>query len=132
MVRGVYVDRSKAERATFHQVVRDYIAYVAPTHKGGAAEVLRLERFVREEPALCAYSMANLETHHFEEYRDRRLAQVSAGTVKRELGLLHAVIEGVRKRYRMVENPISDVRRPTADDDNSRCSRLGAGTVGRT
>jgi integrase len=116
MVRGVYVDRSKAERSTLGQVIEDYVAYVAPTHKGGDAEVLRLKRFLREETALCAYAMANLETHHFEDYRDRRLAEVSAGTVKRELGLLHAVIEGVRKRYRMVENPVSDVRRPQVND----------------
>lgn len=115
MIRGVFVDRSKAERSTLGQVVEDYVRFVAPKHKGGTAEALRLRRFLREERDLCAYSMANLETHHFEEFRDRRLTQVSAGTVKRELGLLHAVIESVRKRYRMSENP-TDVRRPQVDD----------------
>lgn len=46
----------------------------------------------------------------------RRMQEVAPGTVKRELGLLHSVIETVRKAYGMVENPLSDVERPTVND----------------
>lgn len=46
----------------------------------------------------------------------RRLEEVAPGTVKRELGLLHSVIEAVRKAYGLIENPISDVRRPQVND----------------
>ncbi|MGE5506836.1 MAG: hypothetical protein ACM31L_20620 [Actinomycetota bacterium] len=49
MIRGVHVDRSLSERHTFGEVIQGYIDKVAPTHKGGQAESLRLQRFVREE-----------------------------------------------------------------------------------
>lgn len=129
MIRGVHVDRTKAERTTLGQVIDDYIQRVAPTHKGGDAEILRLKRFIREEPSLCAYSLANLQTRHFEDFMQRRLEEVSPGTVKRELGLLHSVIEAVRKAYGMVENPISDVRRPQVND--ARDVRLHPGDEDR-
>src|SRR6185295_4056051 len=41
------------------------------------AERARLERFMREEVALCSYAVANLTPEHFEEYRDRRLEQTA-------------------------------------------------------
>jgi hypothetical protein len=41
-----------------------------------AAEKSRLERFMRDEPKLCAYAVAHLRPEHFEEYRDRRLTQI--------------------------------------------------------
>lgn len=125
MVRGVHVDRSKAERTTFREVIEDYIRETATTHKGGRDEILRLNRFLRDEPKLVAHALATLTTRLFEEYRDRRLKTVAAGTVKRELGLLHTVIEAVRKSHGMVENPVSDVRRPKVHD--ARDTRLQAG-----
>lgn len=129
MVRGVHVDRSKAERTTFRDAIEGYIREIAPTHKGGRDEILRLNRFLRDEPKLAAHSLATLTTRRFEEYRDRRLKTVAAGTVKRELGLLHSVIEAVRKSHGMLENPVSDVRRPSVR--NARDTRLRPGG-GRT
>jgi integrase len=116
MVRGVHVDRSKAERTSFREAIEDYIRDVAPTHKGSRDEILRLQRLVRDEPKLVAHSLATLTTRLFEEYRDRRSSVVAASTIKRELGLLHTVIESVRKSHGMIENPVSDVRRPTVHD----------------
>lgn len=116
MIRSVYVDRSKAERTTLQDAIEDYIREESPRHKGGDAEILRLKRFVRDEPKLVAHGLAKLKTRHFEQYRDARLTVVAPGTVKRELGLLHAVIEHVRKDCGLLENPISDVDRPTVKD----------------
>ena len=116
MVRGVHVDRSKAERTSFREAIEDYIRDVAPTHKGARDEILRLQRLVRDEPKLVAHSLATLTTRLFEEYRDRRSSVVAASTIKRELGLLHTVIESVRKSHGMIENPVSDVRRLTVHD----------------
>ena len=125
MVRRVHVDRSKAERTTFREAVEVYIRDVAPSHKGARDEILRLKRFLRDEPKLASHALATLTTRLFEEYRDRRLKDVVAGTVKRELGLLHTVIEAVRKSHGMIENPISDVRRPSVRD--ARDTRLHPG-----
>lgn len=116
MVRKVYKDRTKAERTTFKDAIDAYISDVAPTHKGARDEILRLKRFLRDEAKLVAHALTNLTTEMFEGYRDRRLKDVSASTVKRELGLLHTVLESVRRSHGMVDNPVSDVRRPKVDD----------------
>jgi hypothetical protein len=89
MVSGVHVDRSKAERTTLGDAVNTYISDIAPSHKGGRDEILRLKRFLRDEPKLVVHALATLTTKLFEEYRDRRSKVVAPGTVKRELGLLH-------------------------------------------
>lgn len=125
MARSVFIDRSLSESTTFAQVIESYILNVAPTHKGGDAEISRLHRFVRDEQRLAGQFMATLKTYDFEDYRDRRTNVVAAGTVKRELNLLHSVIETIRKNYGMIENPISDVRRPRVQD--SRDTRLQPG-----
>ncbi len=119
MTRSVFVDRSKAERETLDQVIQSYIDKVAPEHKGGDAEILRLKRFKREESKLCQRAMATLKVEDFEGFRDRRLKdeKKAPGTVKRELGLLRCVIESARRRLGLLENPINDVKRPKVQDN---------------
>ena len=78
MDRGVFVDRSAGERTTFGETIKTYIKAVTekrPGEASRAAEKSRLERFMRDEPKLCAYAVAHLRPEHFEEYRDRRLTE---------------------------------------------------------
>ena len=116
MTRGVFVDRSKAESTTFEDVINRYIKEDAPKHKGGDSEIIRLKAFLRDEAKICARAMATLLTEDFEEFRDKRAQKVQPATVKRDLGLLHSVIEHNRRRLNLRENPISDVRRPTVNN----------------
>ena len=122
--RGQFVDRRAAERTTLGEVIDGYIERIAPTHKGSAAEIPRLKRFKRDERELCQYAMARLTPELFEGWRDRRLAAVSAGSVKREFNLLNSVIESCRRRLKLAENPLKDVDRPRVDDE--RDTRLTA------
>ncbi|TAN46581.1 MAG: site-specific integrase [Rhodospirillales bacterium] len=124
MVRAVFVDRRPAEQMTLGDAIRHYLDTVAPTHKGGDIEATRLGRFVREEPDLCRYALSNLRTHHIEDYRDRRLDAVAPGSICREINLLHAVLESVRRRVGLIDNPVSHVRRPKVNDE--RDVRLSA------
>ncbi|HVI52076.1 MAG TPA: site-specific integrase [Candidatus Sulfotelmatobacter sp.] len=124
MVKGTYVDRSASERMTLDRAIDIFINDVVPTHKGGDIEKVRLERFKREESELCRYALSNLRTEHVEDYRDRRLEEIAPGSLCRELNLLHAVLENVRRRTGLVENPVSHVRRPkVADERDVRLSR---------
>ncbi len=78
MDRGIFVDRSAGERTTFGETIKTYIKEVTEKRPGDAsraAEKSRLERFMRDEPKLCAYAVAHLRPEHFEDYRDRRLAE---------------------------------------------------------
>lgn len=78
MDRGIFVDRSAGERTTFGEIIKSYIKEVTekrPGEASRAAEKSRLERFMRDEPKLCAYAVAHLRPEHFEDYRDRRLTQ---------------------------------------------------------
>ena len=79
MDRGIFVDPSAAERTTFGETIKSYIKEVTekrPGEASRAAEKSRLERFMRDEPKLCAFAVAHLRPEHFEEYRDRRLTQL--------------------------------------------------------
>lgn len=125
MDKKMFVDRSLSERETFKDVINHHLKTETPKHKGEEPEKMRLERFMREEPKLCAYAMANLRTEHFEKYRDERLKLVKPGTVARELNLLHSIIEHNRRRLALLENPISHVKRPQVRD--ARFSRLEDG-----
>jgi hypothetical protein len=74
----IFVDRSAAERTSFGEIIKTYIKQVTekrPGEASRAAEKSRLERFMRDEPKLCAYAVAHLRPEHFEDYRDRRLNQ---------------------------------------------------------
>lgn len=95
MDRGIFVDRSPAERETLKQVLERYMLEVTDKRPGQAsrdAERARIERFIREEVDLCAYAVAHLKPEHFEEYRDRRQTQTGARGK-----------EGGRGRYKAVE-----------------------------
>ncbi|MGX1740110.1 hypothetical protein ACWIEX_01005 [Bosea sp. NPDC055353] len=93
--RGIFVDRSPSERETLKEVLERYMHEVTDKRRGKAsrdAERARIERFVRDEPDLCAHAMAHLKPEHFEEYRDRRLTE----TVQRGK-------PGGRGQYKIVE-----------------------------
>jgi integrase len=125
MTRGVFVDRTLAEKTTFAEVIESYCHNELPTHKGGVTEDIRLRAFLRDQAELVGRRMATLKPEDFENFRDRRLKKVAPGTVKRELNLLHAIIENSRRRLGLVENPVSPVRRPTVRD--ARDVRLAPG-----
>jgi hypothetical protein len=109
MDRSQFVDQSAGRQVTLGDLIRIYKKEVTaqrPGEDSRIAESSRLDRFLRTEAALCAYAVANLTPEHFEDYRDRRLAQrvgstgktIAPGTVRRELTLLKRVIDHRKRR----------------------------------
>ena len=56
MDRGVFVDRTEAERNTFDDLLKRYAEEISPHKKGGAGEILRIRK-IRTD-ALAQYKIA--------------------------------------------------------------------------
>jgi hypothetical protein len=83
MDKAVFGDRTPAERTMLKRVLERYLTEVTdkrPGEESRKAQRARTERFIRAEPELCAYAMANVSSEHFEDWRDPRLKDVLAGT----------------------------------------------------
>ncbi len=130
MVRGLFVSRAEAERTTLGQIIDRYLAEVTPSHRGKAAESIRLRAMQRH--ALSPRCLASLSSYDFARYRDERLKgnpangikPVKPATVHRELGIFRQVIEHARREWgiSVPENPLALVSRPKVQ--NARDRRL--------
>lgn len=121
MVRGTFVSRASAERATLRDLITRYMDEVSPTHRGHEAEVVRLRAMARH--MICGKAVANLAPADFARYRDQRLKAVAPATVVRELGIFRHVLEHAKKEWGVrgaEENPVSLIRRPIPAPGRSR------------
>ena len=135
MDQGLFLDQSEARETTLGDLLALYLEHVTanrPSENSRVAEVCKLKRFMREEPALCSYAVANLKPEHFEDYRDRRKKQrlkngrqIAPSTVNKELMQLKRVIDYRMRRLGILINPVNtqDVKRlPVNDERDVRLS----------
>lgn len=128
MDRGIFVDRTEAERNTLGDLLRRYAEEVSPLKKGCADEILRIRKICQDP--IAQYKVAVLSGKVFSDYRDRRLKgdvkhrPVSGSTTRRELTLLSHVLNVARKEWgvHMDVNPVSVIRRPR--ENRARTRRL--------
>lgn len=100
-----------ASAQPFRDVLDRYAREVSPTRRGARWEVLRLNRMAGDP--LGAVRLCDLTATDLAAWRDRRLAEVAPGTVRREMTLLSAALEMARREWRLLpENPMRDVRKP--------------------
>ncbi|MFN8994022.1 MAG: site-specific integrase [Pseudomonadota bacterium] len=104
---------------TLRDALRRFASEVAPTHRGERWEILRcrlLEKAPMTEKRLQALTAADLAA-----WRDARLREVSAGSVRREMSLLGSVLEVARKEWGWLRaSPLSDVKKPPAPASRKR------------
>ncbi len=114
---------------SFAELIERYRREVIGRRENGRADGLRLARFVREDP-LAAVSLPNLGPEHVAAWRDRRLAQVSAASVRREWTTLSAACSLAIKEWRWLRlNPFSSATRP--DNPPPRSRRLKPDEIDR-
>ncbi len=102
-----------ANRHTLADVIRRYLAEVAPAKKGERFERLRLNAFLEAGHPLFSMTVGDVQPADIAAWRDTRAAVVKPGSVLRELTLLSAVFEAARRDWRWLEsNPVHDVRKP--------------------
>lgn len=96
---------------TFGDLLTKYRDEVSPTKAGSRWETVRINKFLRDE--IAGIHLRNLNASHFAAWRDRRLAEVEAGSVLREWNLLSNALKRARDEWRwMTENPLKPVAKP--------------------
>jgi integrase len=125
MDRGLYVDRTEAEKNLLSDLIDRYLREVTPGKRGAGPEESRL-RALQRRP-IAQIKMAALSSSHIASYRDERLKQVAAGTINKELNHLAHVIETGRREWgiQLPENPVRMVRRPSPPKARDRRFRQG-------
>ncbi len=112
MLRGRFVDLRPAEQTTLRIIIGEYLLAETVLKRGAAEETLRLQKISRD--GVADYALANLTAKAARDYRDRRLKQVSAATVIRELNLLAVVVKWAVRELAMSlpMNPFSSAYCP--------------------
>ena len=135
MVRGIYIERGSSERFTFDKALDRYLSEVTPTKRATTQRAEKLKA-IPLRAFFGAYSMAAINVDLIARYRDERLATLSQrvskrtgkattlspATVRLELALLgHVFTTAVREwRIGLIQNPVTNVRKPAAGDGRDR------------
>lgn len=119
LMREAELTGARLPENTVKDALRRYANEVAPKHKGVKWELARLGLIERDPIALVR--LPALRSIHLAEWRERRLSQVSAASVRREMNLLQSVFKSCRKDWGWLDtDPIKDVDRPQAPASRKR------------
>lgn len=106
-------------RETFGAVMIRYSRERSSDKRGARWEILRLERLAKDK--IGDIRLADLRSADLADWRDRRLREVSAGSVLREMQVLSGVLTVAVKEWGLISrSPMTDVRRPKAPPPRDR------------
>lgn len=114
---------------TLGSLIERYIEEETPKKRSAESEELRLRKLLLAP--VCALALHELSPAALAHYRDGRLKAVKAGTVVRELSLIHTVLNLAQREWNipLTDNPVSKVTRPRLK--NARDRRLNMGELRR-
>lgn len=119
-----FVDRKKADTHSLAKILEQYRDEVTPGKKSAEIETVKINVILKDK-ALVDLKMTAIDSKAVAAWRDRRLTQVSGGTVNREIDVLSAVLNHARREWGIHhENPIPYVKRP--EKAKARDRRLSA------
>lgn len=109
------------------ELVQRYRDEISCTKRGSEIEIIVLDAFLRDP--ICRKKLSVLATSDFADYRDRRLAVISAKTLIRQLAPLSNMFNIARREWGLPlrSNPLSDLR--LVSPDNKRKRRLQEGEL---
>jgi integrase len=115
---------------SFADLLRRYREDVSAKKDGARWELIRIAALLgepgrdgarRDADALSHVRLPDLGPEHFAAWRDRRLREVSAATVRREWNLLSVICSTAVREWRWLrEHPMRGVRRPDAPPPRTR------------
>lgn len=111
MDRGVFLDRTEADKNTFGEVLRRYKREITPAKKSAKIEGVIIDNILKTD--LSKLKMTALSGAAIAEWRNARLLEVSGSTVNREIDVISSVVNQARKEWGIhIENPVALIRRP--------------------
>jgi integrase len=118
--RGVFLDRSEAERKSLGDIILTYETEILGenSEKRGAKQELGHLKIVREDE-VCKIKLAHLSSADLAKFRDRMKAvEYAPGTIVRRLNLIQTIIEHARREWKvnLASNPAQMVSRPAGAD----------------
>ncbi|MGH8031687.1 MAG: site-specific integrase, partial [Luteimonas sp.] len=93
-----FVDRREAEKNTLRQVLERYKLEMTPGKKSAAIEEIKIDVILKDS-VLPALKMAAVTSTAVSAWRDRRLKEVTGGTVNREIDVLSTVFNHARREW---------------------------------
>jgi integrase len=106
---GVLAPKQTMQRLS--SVMKQYVELVTPTKKGESQERYRANQIKKTK--LADMQLDKITGEVVAQYRDARLKEVSANTVRLELAFLSVVFEQCRKDWGLaVSNPVRQIRMP--------------------
>lgn len=107
-----FIDRREAEKNSLAEILKRYQREITPSKKSAAIESVKIDVLLRDT-ALVGLKMTAITSAEVAKWRDRRLKEVTGGTVNREIDVLSAVFNHARREWDIhVENPIQSIKRP--------------------
>lgn len=101
-----------AAAMTFGELLDRYAREVSPKKRGHLVDLMRIDRIKRED-AIAGVRLGDLSSTDFATWREKRLREVTASTVRREMNMLGSALTVARKEWRIISgNPMQDVARP--------------------
>lgn len=111
--------RRESSSQTVGDLFDRYSREVSPSKRGKRWEQVRLAKLGRDP--LAAVSLARLSKADLIEWRERRLGEVSPGSVIREMNLIGAVLSAAHQEWELLSsNPAREVKKPKAPRARSR------------
>lgn len=123
--RRLELKKAKAGRLgelkTLGDALEKFRDEISPGHKGERWEALRLDAMLRHPAMPARLPLAQVTPDHLLRWRDARLADVSAGSVLRDMNLLGSVLSHAVREWRWITtNPLAEVRRPKSPKHRER------------
>lgn len=107
-----FIDRREADKNTLRAILERYRDEVTPSKKAADIESIKIG-VILKDTILPELKMSAITSAAVAAWRDRRLAQVTGGTVNREIDILSSALNHARREWGIhVENPIPYVKRP--------------------
>ena len=118
--QGLIQELSHPDYETLSQILERYKNEITITKRGGHIEAYRLAKIMRDP--IAEIKLSQLSAMHIADYRDRRLKEVSACSVVKEMTLISLSLDIARKEWGvpMRSNVVRDVKKPQPERGRDR------------